>query len=506
MHTIVPVAEPGRTNSDPSAAPLCVDLDGTLIRTDTLIESLFALGPSWQVVKGLVRLVAAGKAAFKRCIMERAALDPAVLPYNEELIAYLRQQKAAGRRLVLATAADSSVARKIADHLQLFDEVIASNGVDNLKGAAKASALVQRFGVKGFAYAGDNRSDLAVWAAACSGITVNAPANVVAAARKAVPIEAEIGGRRPFVGAALRAMRPYQWFKNVLVFVPIFTAHAVTEISAWADAAAMFAAFCATASAVYILNDLFDLAADRAHASKRNRPLASGALPLPAGLALAGLLLCLGMVIAAIDGTLLVILIYAAISLGYSIKLKELPLVDVFLLATLYTIRLFGGGEATGHWLSLWLLGFSSFLFLSLALVKRVEELMVLGKTGGLRTVRRGYVAEDAAILQIFGCGAAFASCVVLALFVQSEGALHRYSSPGLLWGMVPLMLFWQCRLWLSTARGYMHADPIIYAARDWVSWVIAVAVLLLLSAAKVMTVTPFWTGETSSGVSGPLP
>ncbi len=421
--------------------------------------------------------------------MQAAALDPALLPYNEWLVAYLREQKAVGRRLVLATAADMSMARAVADHLGLFDEVIASNGADNLKGAAKAAALVRRFGAKGFAYAGDSRADLAVWAAARRGITVNAAPRVAAAARKATAIEAEIADRPSLFRAALRAMRPYQWVKNLLVFVPIFTAHVVTDISAWIGALGMFAAFCAAASAIYILNDLFDLGADRRHASKRNRPLASGALPLGRGGVLAGLLLCLGLGLAAVDGTLGVILLYAAASLGYSIRLKELPLVDVFLLAGLYTARLFGGGEATGHRLSLWLLCFSSFLFLSLALVKRVEELTGPGGTGGGRASRRGYVAGDAAILQIFGCAAAFASCVVLTLFVQSETAMQQYASPGLLWGTVPLMLFWQCRLWLSTARGYMHVDPIIYATRDWVSWLVAVGLLLILSAAKVSTI-----------------
>ena len=490
MLTTIAAATLAGTQPERDAVPLCVDLDGTLVRSDTLIECLFALGRRWQVVKGLVRLLTTGKAAFKQCIMQNAALDPALLPYNVELVEYLCTQKAAGRRLVLATASDLGIARAIADHLQLFDEVIASDGVDNLKGEAKASALVRRFGVKGFTYAGDSRSELVVWSAARSGIIVNATARVAAAARKAVPIEAEIADRSVPARAALRAMRPYQWVKNLLVFVPIFTAHAITEISAWVGAAGIFAAFCATASALYLLNDLLDLGADRRHARKRDRPLASGALPLLVGAALAGLLLCLGIGLATVEGTLTVILIYAAASLGYSIKLKELPLIDVFLLAGLYTLRLFGGGEATGHLLSLWLFGFSSFVFLSLALVKRVEELMVLGRTGGDHVARRGYSAGDVAILQVFGCAAAFASCVVLALFVQDEATIRRYASPGLLWGIVPLVLLWLCRLWLSTARGHMHEDPIVYAARDWVSWLVAVVSLLLLGAAKVATFT----------------
>ena len=474
------------------ASPLCVDLDGTLVRSDTLFECLLAVGLSRSLMHGLRQLASSGRAAFKQSIVHAAALDPALLPYNEELLAYLRDQKAAGRRLVLATAADAGMARAVADHLQLFDEIVASDGVENLKGAAKASALVRRFGSNGFTYAGDSRADLAVWAAARSGITVNAPASVAAAARRTVPIEADFADRRDPVRAAIRAMRPYQWVKNLLVFVPIFTAHATGEISAWLGAAVAFAAFCATASAIYLFNDLSDLAADRRHAHKRRRPLASGALPLATGAALGVLLLCLGSALGAIGGVLAILAMYVAASLGYSLKLKELPLVDVFLLAGLYTVRLFGGGEATGHRLSLWLLAFSSFVFLSLALVKRVEELTAPGDADSGFLARRGYGPGDAAILQSFGCAAAFASCVVLALFVQSEAVGDRYASPGLLWGMVPLVLFWQCRLWLSTARGYMHVDPIIYAARDWVSWLVAIGLLALLSAAKVSTITLF--------------
>ncbi len=492
MLTTLAAATSNSTQLERHAVPLCVDLDGTLVRSDTLLECLCARRRRWRLAKGLVALMTRGKAAFKQCVMQGAGLDPELLPYNNELIAYLRNQKAVGRRLVLATAADRSMAQAVADHLQLFDEIIASNGVDNLKGEEKARALVRRFGDKGFAYVGNSRTDLAVWSVAYSGVIVNARRAVAAAARNVVPIEAEICDRGAASRAALRAVRPYQWVKNLLVFVPIFTAHAITEISAWVGAAGMFAAFCATASALYLLNDLSDLEADRRHARKRDRPLASGALPLLTGVVLAGLLLCLGVGLAAVDGTLTVILIYAAASLAYSIKLKEQPLIDVFLLAGLYTLRLFAGGQATGHLLSLWLLGFSSFLFLSLALVKRVEELMVVDGAGGYRAAGRGYGTGDIPILQIFGCGAAFAACVVLALFVQGETTIQQYTSPGLLWGTVPLVLFWLCRLWLATARGYMHEDPIVYAARDRVSWLVAILTLLLLGAAKVGTFTGF--------------
>jgi 4-hydroxybenzoate polyprenyltransferase len=282
----------------------------------------------------------------------------------------------------------------------------------------------------------------------------------------------------------LRAMRPHQWVKNLLVFIPIFTAHAVGEGAAWIAGLFAFAAFCATASAIYLVNDATDLGADRAHARKRFRPYASGALKLSAGLTAAALLGIAGCGLAIAGGILPIIAAYAAMSMAYCLKLKELPLVDVFLLAALYTIRLFGGGEASGHELSLWLLAFSGFLFLGLALLKRVAELSATGQTRAAAPGRRGYTAADMAILRTLGCAASFSSSMVLALFVQWEATTARYASPALLWGTVPVMLFWQCRLWLSTARGYMHDDPILYSARDWVSWLAGAAVILLLLSA----------------------
>lgn len=464
--------------------PICVDLDGTLVRTDTLIEGVLALGPGRRLVQAAA-LLGGPRAAFKAFVAREADLDPALLPYNETLLAWLREQKACGRRLLLATAADLQIAQAVADYLGLFDEVIASDGVRNNKGAAKATALAERWGSGKFTYVGNGRDDLAVWREAGTGVTVNAPASVVAAARRSVALETSIDDRPSLIRAASRAIRPYQWVKNLLVFVPIVTAHALGELSAWIGAAIMFAAFSAAASGVYLINDLSDLAGDRNHARKRHRPLASGALPILAGAALAPALLAAGLALGAAAGALGVVLTYIALSLGYSLKLKEMPLVDIFILAGLYTIRLLGGGVATGHTLSLWLLGFSSFIFLSLALVKRVAELRALNELlPGFAALRRGYYLSDLPMLQLFGCAASFSSCIVLALFVQDQ-VVTQHAASVLLWGIVPLLLFWQCRLWLSTARGYMHDDPIIYAAHDWVSWLVALTCAATLTVAS---------------------
>ena len=466
--------------------PLCVDLDGTLVYGDMLAEGMLSLSADPGLALAIARLPFTGRAAFKAHVGSRHEFDPAYLPYNEPLLDYLRAQKALGRYLVLATAAHERVANAIAAHLGLFDEVIASDSTRNLKGRAKGAALCARFGEHGFAYAGNDASDLAVWKVAGAAIPVNASARVARRAADLGLVETVMpGSGAPAALTLLKAMRPHQWVKNLLVFVPIFTAHAMGELHAWVAALLLFAAFCATTSGIYLVNDATDIAADRRHPRKRKRPFASGALPVPVGMAASPTLLTAGAGLAVASGAPWVILGYAAMSISYSVKLKEQPLVDVFMLAGLYTIRLFGGGVVTGHELSLWLLGFSAFLFLGLAILKRVAELMSVSKENrGQSAARRGYGVSDLPMLQMMGCGSSFASAVVLALFVQSDATASHYASPVLLWAAVPLLLFWQCRLWLSTARGYMLDDPIVYSAKDWVSWLAGGAVMALLLAA----------------------
>ncbi len=466
-----------------AALPLCVDLDGTLVRTDTLVEGLIALAGSLRL-GALATAFGTGRAGLKARVGALAPPDPALLPYNETLLAWLREQKAGGRRIVLATAANEAVAARVAAHLGLFDEVIASSATRNLKGRHKAAALVERFGRGGFAYAGDARADLAVWEQAGAAVLVNVAPGV--AARVGVPVERRIDDRPALLASLLRAMRPHQWVKNLLVFVPIFTSHALLDAPSWVGGLLAFAAFSAAASGIYLVNDLLDLGADRAHPKKRHRPFAAGTAPLPAGIVLSMLLVVLALALGWAAGITWVIVAYAATSLAYSLRLKRLPLVDVFALAGLYTIRLFGGGEATDHALSLWLLAFASFLFLSLALVKRVAEAMDNDKRAIGRIAGRGYGPDDLVILQLFGVCSAFCSSLVLALYVQAEAGSGRFAVPGLLWGIVPLVLLWNCRIWLSTARGYMHHDPILYAARDRVTWAIGLAVAAVMLAAQM--------------------
>ncbi|MBX9702348.1 MAG: UbiA family prenyltransferase [Acetobacteraceae bacterium] len=486
-----PVAPPLASSPDgaPLSLPLCVDMDGSLLRIDTLHEA--ALAAACAGPRALLRLLGAlrdGKAAVKAAAAETWSFDPATLPYSAALLALIETERAAGRRIVLCTAAHRRIAERIAAHLGLFDEVIATEGGENLRGPRKAARLVERFGRGGFLYAGNDATDLAVWAESGGAVVVNAPGAVLSRARALAPVSAVLRDAAPGAGAraALRALRPHQWLKNALCLVPPLAAGDL-GLAAWAGALTVMVAFCLTASAIYVVNDLSDLAADRAHPRKSRRPFASGALSAKTGMLMAPALLLGGLLLGWLAGALPILIAYAVLSVAYSLALKEQPLVDVFALAALYTIRLFGGGEASGHPVSLWLLSFSAFIFLSLALIKRVAELDRLQKAKERRASRRGYAVEDAPILQSFGSAATFASAVVLLLYIQSDTASRTYAAPAALWGAVPLLLFWQCRLWISTARGYMHDDPIVYASRDWVSW----AVLACLGAVVALA----WAG-----------
>lgn len=478
--------------------PLVVDLDGTLVRTDTLIECcVAALSHPVRLVRALLALCR-GRAAFKAALAEIAPPDPALLPYNRELLAFLRDEQKRGRPLILATAADRSIAVAVAQHLDLFDAVLASDGAVNLAGATKRAAIEAALGQRDFSYVGNETRDLAVWRDAAGAITVDASPRLERAVERIAPIERSFPCDPARNVAILRAIRPHQWVKNLLVFVPLVTARAVGDIGGWAEAFLTFWAFSLTASGIYLVNDLCDLAADRQHPQKCLRPFASGVLPPQIGLIVAPLLILAGASLAASTSGLPVLALYAALSLGYSFFLKAQPLVDVFVLAALYAIRLIGGGIATGYAVSLWLLTFSGFLFLALAIVKRVAELQAQAKRerrgparleGGMppaagKIAGRGYLAGDLHILELMGVAASFVTSLVLALYVQSELMPAGDHRPTLAWGIVPLILFWQCRLWFVTLRGEMHHDPIVYAARDWVSWVVTIAsfTLLLLS------------------------
>ncbi|HVB15797.1 MAG TPA: UbiA family prenyltransferase [Stellaceae bacterium] len=482
------ILETRQAECSKSGRVLVVDLDGSLVRTDTLVECVLVLARHpLRLLRALFAL-RHGTARLKQELAAAADLDAAQLPYHGRLVAYLREQQAEGRLIVLATGADRKTAQAVAQHLDLFDRVLASDGLTNLSGAQKLAAIRDSIGAAPFTYVGNSRTDLRVWRGAESGICVNVRPRVARAAARATAIERSFPNGASWPAALLRAIRPHQWIKNLLVFVPLVAARAVGDLSGWADAFVMFVAFCCTASAIYLVNDLSDLAADRQHPRKSRRPFASGDLPLHVGLVAAPLLLLAGFALSFAVGALGLLIIYAACSGVYSLWLKAQPLADVFMLAALYGLRLLAGGVAAGYPVSLWLLAFSSFLFLSLAMVKRVAELRDLPPNETRVVAGRGYRADDLPILQLMGVAASFVASLVLALYVQNGLASGVGHQPTWSWVIVPLVLFWECRVWLATSRGEMNDDPIVFAARDWVSWGVAicgVAVLLLDNLAK---------------------
>jgi 4-hydroxybenzoate polyprenyltransferase/phosphoserine phosphatase len=453
--------------------PLVVDLDGTLIRTDMLHESavrLFRTSPlsALQIPLWLTR----GKAAMKQWLAAKTPFDASVLPYNEQLLTWLREQRQSGRSLILCTASDLRPARDIAAHCGLFDEVIASDGMVNRTGQQKADTLTARFGTAGFDYAGNASADLPVWRVARRGIVVNATPEIVARARDACVIEQVFPPERPHLATWCSALRVHHWAKNVLLFVALFAAHQMGDIHAWGSLVMAFAAFSLCASSVYIANDLMDLEHDRRHPRKRMRPFAAGTLPVAQGVLLILLLALASLALSISVGPAFVAWLstYFALTWLYSCWLKRVVLIDCLTLATLHMLRVIAGAAVIGVPMSFWLLAFSFFLFLSLAFVKRYAELHQQRSAGETEAHGRGYVSTDAPMIQLFGVVSGYCAVLVLALYLNSEAIVRLYKTPELVWIAVPVTLFWISWIWLRAFRGEMHDDPLVFAFRDKVS------------------------------------
>ena len=467
---------------------LCVDLDGTLSRTDTLIETLLMLMRQKPLALLMLPVwLMRGRAAFKAAIARAVAFDPEDLRYNEELIDWLKAEKAKGRRIVLATAADERIAQAIADHLRLFDDVIASDGAANRKGRAKADALRDAYGA--FVYVANGDVDVPVWQAADGAVLVAESPRMARRLAARVNFERVFEPERAGPGWRLwlKQLRLHQWAKNGLMFVPLVLSHQIMIPEKFFSVLAGFFAFSLCASSVYVLNDLLDLGSDRRHATKKDRPFASGALPLAQGLAVSPLLLLPAFAIALATSLPFagVLVLYYFLTLAYSMELKGRVLVDVFTLAGLYTIRIVAGGVVAGVHLSPWLLAFSIFLFLSLGIVKRVAELRASIGLGLAELHGRGYRADDTPIMTALGVASGYASVVIFSLYISAPDSRELYPHHQLLWLFVPLILFWISRVWLKTWRGEMHEDPIVFALRDRVSQltVLAAGGVLLVSA-----------------------
>jgi 4-hydroxybenzoate polyprenyltransferase len=470
----------------PRSLPLCTDLDGTLIKSDLLFESLARLLKQKPWLLLLVPFwCLKGRAALKRSIARQVSIEVASLPYNSPLVEWLRSQKAAQRQLLLVTAADESLANQVADHLGVFDRVIASNGRLNLKGRRKLKALRQHLPGE-FEYVGNSRADLEIWRHSANAITVGASSSLLRRVREHAPHVTTFVGRPGHLKDYLVVLRVHQWAKNVLIFVPLITSHQFMHPALLLRSALSFLLFSLCSSAQYILNDLVDLEADRHHATKRRRPFASGDVPLAMGFVLAPVLLTASLVGAMFLSKLFAAALgaYFILSLSYSLYLKRILLLDAFVLSGLYTLRIIAGHLVTGVPFSVWLLSFAFFLFLSLAFSKRGAELHNLQRTNG-NMVGRGYRVDDMGQVNLFGVCSAFLSAVVFILYLQSDKVRELYRQPQLLWLLSPVFLYWASRLWIISSRGEIGEDPVLFVLKDPVTYVIAaVSGLIMMVAA----------------------
>lgn len=453
---------------------LYVDLDGTLISTDLLHESLLQLvRASPGTLLRLPLLLLEGKAAFKHEVASRIDLDATTLPYRPEVLDLLRQARAEGRRVVLATASDARLAERVARHLGLFDAVLASNGVHNLSGAAKLEAIRVDAGDRPFGYAGNDAVDLQVWQGAASAVVVSRSAALARGAASVTWVEAVIRPAATGLHRYLYGFRLHQWLKNLLVFMPLMP---VLHDLTWQlvlNASLAFLAFGLMASSIYVFNDLLDLPSDRRHPRKKKRPFAAGDITPARGLAMsvtlcaASLALSLTLLPLAFTG---VLLFYMVLTTAYSVSLKRRAVVDVFALAGLYAVRMAAGAAATGLPLSFWMLSFALFIFISLAMAKRYVELTSAEGENRQMEKDRGYYAVDRPFVLCAGVAAGQMSALLLSLYIHDQDMTGRYETPELLWALIPVFLYWAMRIWMKAVRGVLHEDPVVFAAQDWAS------------------------------------
>ncbi len=482
--------------------PLCVDLDGTLVKSDTLVDSVLALvRQNPRALLSIPGWLSQGKAKFKQHVTSAVTIDVAVLPYNKPLLEFLFHQHAQGREIYLATAADRSLADRIAEHHPIFKGVLASDGANNLAGNNKLQAFRALFGER-FSYIGNARPDIPILVGCLEPMVANPDAALMSGLRAAKVTPAHIfRDGVPTHKAWLKAIRLHQWAKNALIFLPLLLAHvwhAAHPAGPILGAVIAFFAFGLCASATYIVNDLLDIEADRRHHSKQRRPFAAGNLSAISGVMVLVTFLAISLVlmlalprIVALTGSPLLhwwspvawLLIYAVTTTAYSFALKRVVLVDVIVLSLLYTIRIFAGSAASGVPVSNWLGGFSIFFFLSLAFVKRFAELESLRLRDKAPSNGRGYLLSDIEQLRSFGTSAAYASVVVLMLYISSLDT-RLYHHAGRLWFLLPVFLLWVMQLWLLASRGELNEDPVVYAITDKRSLLLGVVVALVVASA----------------------
>lgn len=486
----VTLADGGRA-ADLRQPPLAVDVDGTLLRGDLLAESALAyLRANPLRIFTVLMWMLQGRAVLKRRLAERVELDVDALPLNEELVGFIEAEHAKGREIHLATASDAMVAARLAKRFGFIDGVIASDGVSNLKGEAKAQALRKRFPA-GFAYAGDARADLPVWRAAAETIVVDAAPATLRAAEAIRPPVAVFPRKPVGLRTIAKAARVHQWAKNALVAVPLVLGGRAFDPDGWATVAVGFLLLGLLASSTYVLNDLWDLEDDRKHWSKKNRPFASGRIPILAGLMAApiGIVVALAGALAIGLPTFLAFATYLALTLAYSLRVKRIMVLDAFTLASLFTLRLVIGITLAAVPGSPWLLVFSMFLFASLSIAKRHTEILRMIEAGKVETAGRGYLSSDGPVLIALGVSSGVSAVLVMVLYLINEAfRAGFYSTPEALWAFPCALFVWLGRIWTISGRGELNDDPVVFAIRDKASLLLGagMAVAFLVAVAPL--------------------
>jgi len=465
-----------------SGVPLFVDLDGTLIATDLLHEAAFLMVKRYPLeTLRLPVWIVTGKAQLKHELSERVVPDAATLPYRAEVIEFLQRERETGRRVVLATASPRRWAQAVADHLGLFDSILASSASQNLSGLQKLSAIKEDCKSE-FAYIGDSAADLPIWEQAAEKVAVNYGQRAIRSAHVASADLKLINVQSWRVGAIVRVIRPYQWSKNLLVLAPLAFAHELGNPEKLLAALFAFVSFSACASGAYVLNDLLDIDSDRKHPRKCKRPFAAGTLTPALGMVVGMVLFAIAMFLAVYVGWsfFVLLLLYAVMTTSYSLYFKRKLLLDVMCLSALYTLRLIAGGEAAAVVLTPWLLAFSMFLFTSLAFAKRYAELTMTEPANG-KPSGRGYTVEDLSLIESVGPTTGLMAALVFALYINSDTVQKLYAHPRYLWLICPLLMYWILRLWFVAKRRKLEDDPIVYAFTDHVSLITGGLVLLMV-------------------------
>ena len=464
--------------------PIVVDLDDTLVLTDTLHENLITLIKNNPVeIFKLPTKLTNGKAAFKNYVYQNSQLEVDSLPYRKELIEYLTVKKQEGHKIILATAANEEIANTVAAYLGIFDQVLGSSSSHNLRGENKLQAIQQYVG-KEFIYAGDHSVDLPIWKVSKGAIIAGNKTSELSKelAKHNIPVIKLFENPKVTLKTWVKAIRVHQWLKNGLLFVPLLVSFNFLEISKLLEVFLAFIAFSLGASATYILNDLWDLSNDRKHKRKCKRPFASGVISIPKAVKASIILLTTSFILSywVSPAFFLIFILYLIITTLYSLKFKKEVLVDITILSILYTMRILAGGVVSNIGLSYWLISFSIFIFLSLATMKRCGELVSMADSPKNSIVGRGYSKSDLNILWPLGISSYIGAIILFGLYINDPITISNFNLSEGLWGVQLVLFYLVGNLWIKTKHGFMHDDPIVYLIKDKKSLILIFIMIIL--------------------------